>query len=50
MISGGATSSLTLIWDGKIPSKINNLRIGEGILVAKDLDFLIFFLQTKLDL
>lgn len=38
VISGGATSSLTLIWDGKIPSKINNLRIGEGILVAKDLD------------
>ncbi len=38
VVSGGATSSLTLIWDGKIPSKINNLRIGEGILVAKDLD------------
>ncbi|MEG2656691.1 MAG: alanine/ornithine racemase family PLP-dependent enzyme [Clostridium sp.] len=38
MISGGATSSLTLLWDGKMPSKINNLRIGEGILVAKDLD------------
>lgn len=38
VISGGATSSLTLIWDDKIPSKINNLRIGEGILVAKDLD------------
>ncbi|WP_346928589.1 alanine/ornithine racemase family PLP-dependent enzyme [Clostridium sp.] len=38
VVSGGATSSLTLIWDGRIPSKINNLRIGEGILVAKDLD------------
>jgi len=38
VVSGGATSSLTLIWDRKIPSKINNLRIGEGILVAKDLD------------
>jgi len=38
MISGGATSSLTLLWDGKMPSKINNLRVGEGILVAKDLD------------
>ncbi len=38
IISGGATSSLTLLKDGKMPKKVNNLRIGEGILVARDLD------------
>ena len=38
MISGGATSSLPLIIDGKMPERVNNLRIGEGILVAQDLD------------
>lgn len=38
IISGGATSSLTLILDGKLPKKINNLRIGEGIINAMDLD------------
>lgn len=38
VISGGATSSLTLLTDGKMPKKVNNLRIGEGILVARDLD------------
>lgn len=38
VVSGGATSSLTLLTDGKMPKKVNNLRIGEGILVARDLD------------
>ena len=38
MISGGATSSLPLIIDGKMPKRINNLRLGEGILLAQDLD------------
>ncbi len=38
VISGGATSSIPLIIDGVIPKKINNLRLGEGILLAKDLD------------
>ncbi|WP_168198379.1 alanine racemase [Crassaminicella thermophila] len=37
IISGGATSSIPLLIDGKMPTKINNLRIGEGILLAKDL-------------
>ncbi|SHK49478.1 alanine racemase [Paramaledivibacter caminithermalis] len=37
MISGGATSSLPLVMDGKIPKRINNLRIGEGIILARDL-------------
>ena len=30
MISGGATSSLPLLIDGKMPKRVNNLRIGEG--------------------
>ncbi len=37
-ISGGATSSLLRIWDGNIPERINLLRIGEGVLIARDLD------------
>ena len=38
IISGGATSSLPLIIDGKMPKRVNNLRLGEGILLAEDLD------------
>jgi predicted amino acid racemase len=38
IISGGATSSLPLVFNGKIPKKINNLRLGEGILLAIDLE------------
>ena len=37
-ISGGATSSLMRVLDGNIPKRINLLRIGEGILLARDLD------------
>ena len=37
-IAGGATSSLMRIWDGNIPERVNLLRIGEGILLARDLD------------
>ena len=36
-ISGGATSSLTRIMEGDMPSRINLLRVGEGILLARDL-------------
>lgn len=36
-ISGGATSTLTTIMDGELPQRINLLRIGEGILLARDL-------------
>lgn len=36
-ISGGATSSLIRVWKGDMPSRINHLRIGEGILLARDL-------------
>lgn len=37
-ISGGATSSLMRVWDGNIPKRINMLRVGEGILLARDMD------------
>lgn len=37
-ISGGATSSLMRVIDGNIPERINLLRVGEGILLAWDLD------------
>jgi predicted amino acid racemase len=37
-ISGGATSSLMRIFDGDMPERINHLRIGEGILMARDLE------------
>lgn len=37
IVSGGATSSYTLVHWGTMPEGINHLRIGEGILVSKDL-------------
>ncbi len=37
-ISGGATSSLMRVWDKDIPERVNLLRVGEGILLARDLD------------
>ena len=36
-ISGGATSTLPRIIEDNLPSRINLLRVGEGILLAKDL-------------
>ncbi len=36
-ISGGATGSIARIIDGNMPKRINHLRIGEGIVNAKDL-------------
>lgn len=38
-ISGGATSSLMRVIDGNIPKRINMLRVGEGITLARDLDY-----------
>ncbi len=38
IISGGATSSLPLLIDGKMPKRVNNIRLGEGILLAEDLE------------
>ena len=37
IISGGATSSYTLVHWGTMPTGINHLRIGENILLGKDL-------------
>ncbi len=37
-ISGGATSSLMRVLDGDLPNRVNLLRCGEGILLARDLD------------
>ena len=37
MISGGSTTSLPLLFDDKMPGKINNLRIGEALIVGRDL-------------
>ncbi len=37
IISGGATSSFPLVLNGMMPKRINNLRVGEGIILAKDL-------------
>lgn len=38
IISGGATTSLNLLMQNKMPRGINNLRIGEGILLGRDLE------------
>lgn len=37
IISGGATSSFMRVMDGDMPERINMLRLGEGIVLAKDL-------------
>lgn len=37
IVSGGATSSVPLVVKGEMPKKVNHLRVGEGILLARDL-------------
>jgi len=37
IISGGATSTLPMVYEGILPKGVNHLRIGEGILLARDL-------------
>ena len=37
IVSGGATSSFTLVHWGTMPAGVNHLRIGEAILLGKDL-------------
>ncbi|MFW6409606.1 MAG: alanine racemase [Halanaerobiales bacterium] len=37
IISGGATTTLPLLLSGKLPDKINHLRLGEAILLNRDL-------------
>ena len=36
ILSGGGTSSLKLVKEGAIPSDVNQLRVGEGILLGRD--------------
>lgn len=36
VVSGGNSSSIYLIWKGDMPEKINNLRLGESILLGND--------------
>ena len=36
-VSGGATTSLPRVLEGNMPPRVNMLRVGEGILLAKDL-------------
>lgn len=38
IISGGGTTSMPMIFDGTMPSRINNLRIGEAIILSRDLE------------
>ncbi|MBN2260575.1 MAG: alanine/ornithine racemase family PLP-dependent enzyme [Clostridiales bacterium] len=38
IISGGATSSLTLVQENLMPKRINHLRIGEAIILNRDLE------------
>jgi ornithine racemase len=35
-VSGGATSSLRMAFGGQLPSRVDHLRVGEGILLGKD--------------
>ena len=37
-IAGGATASLMRVWDANLPKRVNLLRVGEGILLARDMD------------
>ncbi|MCQ2547828.1 MAG: alanine/ornithine racemase family PLP-dependent enzyme [Clostridia bacterium] len=47
-ISGGATSSYMRIMDGNLPKEINHLRIGEGILLARDFEVFYGYKNTGL--
>lgn len=38
IISGGGTTSFPRILQGDMPKRINHLRVGEGIILARDLD------------
>jgi ornithine racemase len=39
IVSGGASSSLSLLVNGQMPERINHLRIGEAIITAKDFPY-----------
>lgn len=36
VVSGGNSSSLGLLWEGRLPAGVNQLRIGEGILLGRE--------------
>jgi predicted amino acid racemase len=38
IVSGGGTTSLPLVFGGGMPGRINHLRVGEGIIINKDLE------------
>ncbi len=38
IISAGSSTTLPLVWDNHMPAGANNLRIGEGIILAQDLE------------
>lgn len=40
IVSGGASTSLSLLVNGRMPEGINHLRIGEAIITAKDFPYL----------
>lgn len=40
IISGGASTSLSLLVNGGMPERVNHLRLGEAIITAKDLPYL----------
>lgn len=40
IVSGGASTSLSLLVNGKMPKGINHLRIGEAIITSKDFPYL----------
>ena len=40
IVSGGASTSLSLLVNGKMPKGVNHLRIGEAIITSKDLPYL----------
>lgn len=40
IVSGGASTSLSLLVDGRMPKGINHLRIGEAIITSKDFPYL----------
>ena len=47
-ISGGATTSLPRVYDGDIPDRINMLRIGEGILLSREMSMYYGYKQPNM--
>jgi predicted amino acid racemase len=45
LVSGGGTTSLPLVSSGGMPGRVNHLRVGEGIIVNKDMEDLYGYRQ-----